>query len=124
MPRELTAEEKRKYLEDDSSVCPFCGGNVIGGSVEITGGGACQRVSCEDCGARWSDVYTLKDIEVLDPPEEKPTGRAAKCQNCTWRGYPGQTRGVQNLAVRVAPGEPMPVGECPSCGALCHLAEG
>lgn len=42
-----------------------------------------------------------------------------ECQNCDWRGE--DVRPVVRLLERVGPGEPMPSGECPECGALCHL---
>jgi len=44
-----------------------------------------------------------------------------QCANCQayWHSdelvYP-----IPHLEERVAPGEPMPEGECPACGALCH----
>lgn len=52
-----------------------------------------------------------------------------KCQNCDFkctqdewsnmatRSWPN----IQNLDERVAPGEVVPFGECPQCGALVHL---
>lgn len=42
------------------------------------------------------------------------------CQNCDWRGTESQLDDIQDLHQRVDPGEPMPAGECPECGALCH----
>jgi hypothetical protein len=49
------------------------------------------------------------------------------CQNCDWRG-PDEQLGRQladtpDLLERVDPGEPMPTGECPLCGALCQPVE-
>jgi len=44
-----------------------------------------------------------------------------RCQNCT-AGYDfliGMNP-IKDLKKRVAPGEPMPAGECVKCGALCH----
>ncbi len=45
----------------------------------------------------------------------------AICQNCDWEGDPSKTKPVKDLEERVAPGEILPVGECPRCGAVCHL---
>lgn len=45
-----------------------------------------------------------------------------KCQNCNWTGLQADCKPVKNLTQRVAVGEPMPAGECPECGALCHPA--
>lgn len=44
----------------------------------------------------------------------------AACQNCPWEGPSSECKPIKNLLERVAPGEPMPCGECPQCGALCH----
>src|SRR4051794_40201056 len=46
-----------------------------------------------------------------------------RCQNCTEKWYRVELVNVDNIPgihERVAPGEPMPAGECPECGALCH----
>lgn len=42
------------------------------------------------------------------------------CQNCDWRGPDEELREVKDLHERVAPGEPMPSGECPRCLCLCQ----
>lgn len=44
-----------------------------------------------------------------------------ECQNCgkLW-DYEQLEQEIDRLAERVSPGEPMPSGECPSCGALCQ----
>lgn len=51
----------------------------------------------------------------------------SRCQNCDWQG-PDEQLGRQiedtpDLLERVAPGEPMPTGECPECRALCQPFE-
>lgn len=44
----------------------------------------------------------------------------SRCQNCD-NIYDEQNLVTpEHLSERVAPGEPMPSGECPDCGALCH----
>lgn len=45
-----------------------------------------------------------------------------QCQNCDWKGDAGDVRDINHLWERVQPGEVMPYGECPECGALCHKA--
>lgn len=47
----------------------------------------------------------------------------SECQNCEARWAEADLKEVKHLGLRVAPGEPMPSGECPSCGAVCHLLE-
>lgn len=42
------------------------------------------------------------------------------CQNCVWTGSQVDCKPIENLTQRVAVGEPMPAGQCPKCGALCH----
>jgi hypothetical protein len=42
------------------------------------------------------------------------------CQDCDWRGPDEDLREIKDLHQRVEPGEPMPSGECPACGALCQ----
>jgi len=48
-----------------------------------------------------------------------------QCQGCGWIGeddalasrYPD----IERLGMRTSPGEIIPSGECPECGALCHV---
>jgi hypothetical protein len=49
----------------------------------------------------------------------------AKCQDCCRVWDLDELRPIQDLGQRVAPGEPMPSGECadPECGALCQPYE-
>lgn len=47
----------------------------------------------------------------------------SECQNCG-NVYPqSHLQPIKDLGARVEPGEPMPSGECPDCGALCQLRE-
>lgn len=54
------------------------------------------------------------------------TGKVAdfktyQCQNCLKIWHESQLKTeIPDLQERVAPGETMPAGECPECGALCH----
>lgn len=43
------------------------------------------------------------------------------CANCDWTGAQSDTAEIRDFWSRVEPGEEMPAGECPECGALCHL---
>ena len=47
-----------------------------------------------------------------------------ECQNCG-KAFPEAklVTPIPDLEQRVMPGEPMPAGECPECGALCHEQE-
>lgn len=48
-----------------------------------------------------------------------------RCQNCDWTGPDSDLlwAEIKDLGERVAPGEPMPSGECPVCGCLCQPVE-
>lgn len=56
--------------------------------------------------------------EVFDVVEEPEPVSA--CQNCGRQWSESQLHEVRNLFTRVQPGEPMPSGQCPACGSLCH----
>ncbi len=43
-----------------------------------------------------------------------------KCQNCGEMWSEEKLKPISHLEQRVAAGEPMPAGECPDCGAVCH----
>lgn len=45
------------------------------------------------------------------------------CQDCEWTGPEDDLEGLRHGHERVAPGESMPAGECPECGACCHELE-
>ena len=46
-----------------------------------------------------------------------------ECQDCETRTPESKLNPVKDLHQRVEPGEPMPAGECPECGALCQEIE-
>lgn len=46
-----------------------------------------------------------------------------KCQNCEKEWHEDGLKDIRHLEQRVAAGEPMPSGECPECGCLCHALE-
>lgn len=46
-------------------VCPRCGTHeVTGQPVSVENARAWQRVSCDRCGARWTEVYILNHAEL------------------------------------------------------------
>lgn len=47
-----------------------------------------------------------------------------ECQNCRRLWDEGDLNEVEDLSLRVSPGEPVPYGECPECGAVCHPHKG
>lgn len=46
-----------------------------------------------------------------------------ECQNCEAIWDEKDLKPVKDLEERVSPGEPVPYGECPTCGAVCHPYE-
>ena len=62
--KKITVKMKKEYLRGGGVVCPFCGAQGIEGvcGVDVESGIATQRVSCNECGEVWQDVYLLKDI--------------------------------------------------------------
>lgn len=64
---ELTAEQKAIYLAD-SGKCLYCRSVNITGIDSFDGEG--QLIECEDCYARWIDLYKLVDVQIDTEPEE------------------------------------------------------
>jgi len=63
---EVKSETRFVWATDEEHVsrggecCPNCGCTEITGQFVETGGGAAQQeMSCENCGAEWTDVYKL-----------------------------------------------------------------
>ena len=55
---------EEKYLEEGGTKCLHCdSGEIEGGYVNIEGGEAWQAVTCNDCLAEWTDIYTLTGID-------------------------------------------------------------
>lgn len=65
-------------------------------------------------GCDLSGWYKRAELEFIAP--------TYACQNCTFTTTDrDQLRTVADIHQRVEPGERMPAGECPECGALVHL---
>lgn len=61
----------------------------------------------------WNDEYAKKDARVSQFIK-------VGCDNCDWEGREDEVNAIEDLSMRVGPGEVMPYGECPECGCLCH----
>ena len=73
------------------------------------------------------DADTIQDLYQTEMSEDgyfvdldEPK---SECQNCGETFANSDLLPVTDLEQRVAPGEPMPSGECPNCGALCQQVE-
>lgn len=45
------------------------------------------------------------------------------CADCDWTGKFSELDMINDFEERVGPGEVVPAGQCPKCGALAHLDE-
>jgi len=60
----LTDKQKRDYLFCPYC-CPFCGSTAVGANGHALGiARRRQKTRCRTCGAKWTDVYTLTDVET------------------------------------------------------------
>lgn len=56
-----------KYVEKFGLCCPACESkNLDSGSIQAEAGVAWQNVWCNDCNAKWQDVYSLTGYESLE----------------------------------------------------------
>ena len=57
------------------------------------------------------------------PPgnETEVPGRPVACQNCEWTGGENECDEMRDVWSRVEPGDVMPAGDCPKCGAAAML---
>lgn len=65
-PHDLPGLKKatRRLLK---GLCPWCGGTVEGGAVEIDGTSARQEVDCTECGKEWTEWYDLAAVTYYEP---------------------------------------------------------
>ncbi len=64
----LTKAQKDKYVAAGGGHCPFCESDeYTGDSITVEGGSCSQEVSCDRCGERWYDCYTLTGVELNEP---------------------------------------------------------
>lgn len=65
------------------------------------------------------------ELDALDVPV--PSGANVACNDCDWTGRESQLgkqlAEIPDLCARIAPGETVPAGECPICGALASLTK-
>lgn len=84
-----------------------------------------RSYKCPHCGRvydiRWdernSDLYVCTS-------DDCPGNVKVRCDCCEWTGTEAQIdvllADVPDLNQRIAPGEVVPIGECPECHALVH----
>jgi predicted RNA-binding Zn-ribbon protein involved in translation (DUF1610 family) len=52
-----------------------------------------------------------------------PDAAPVNCPNCEWVGKSIDLEMVRDIQERIYPGETVPAGQCPECGALAMLTE-
>lgn len=63
------------------------------------------------------------EMAIQDAFPKTQRGEYHECQNCGKLWTEEQLNEVENLEQRVAPGDTVPTGECPECGAVCQPVE-
>ena len=59
----LTEEQKNKYLASPY-ICPYCGSDELTlGKVTADVNRTLQSISCRQCKKRWTNIYTLAQVE-------------------------------------------------------------
>ena len=116
-----------EYAAKHGCRCPFCYSKNICAIEQIQGDGdgACCRTECHDCGKLWQEHYALVGYLPDDEVDMQRKAQVEKeaihvCQNCDARWTENDLLPICDLEDRVFPGEIMPSGECPDCGAVCH----
>lgn len=79
-----------------------------------------QSVSLPEVVIQTFDDAVNEIIEALKN-EVSDGDDLSTCQNCDTTWPTSILFEVENLSMRVSPGEVMPSGECPACGAVCHI---
>ena len=108
--------QDRDHEWSDNSVmrCVECGHDAIAEEFEVEDG------PCNKWGA---DGVSLNISGACEGGCEDDEPRY-ECQDCGRMHAEEEMLPLKRVFERVAPGEPMPAGECCECGAVCHEVEG
>lgn len=64
----LTEQQKKEYIANDGTKCPYCGSiHIQCEGHDIDGPTALFYTTCTDCGKTWTDIYTLTGIAEDEP---------------------------------------------------------
>jgi hypothetical protein len=67
MESSLTPQMVRDYVNAQGAYCPFCRSSEIeAGKVEADAASAWSRVTCNECGKEWQDVFFLGAVDIID----------------------------------------------------------
>jgi transposase-like protein len=85
----LTEEQRAQYILEGGVSCPFCRESDLHcGEVTVDGGYCFQNATCAECGATWTDEYTLTGITY-----EEPTYLAEDMARAIWADTLAQSEG-------------------------------
>ncbi|WP_419833709.1 hypothetical protein [Endozoicomonas atrinae] len=63
----MNDQQKKQYIQGGGVSCPYCGdGNLESLMGDYNESGVYYHVTCEGCHKKWTEVYTLTDVEVDD----------------------------------------------------------
>ena len=59
MPK-LSEKQRKRYKRRGGGYCPFCEStDILGGSLDFIGGRIEQRITCQECGEHWWNIYRI-----------------------------------------------------------------
>jgi len=62
---------REKHYLKYSNNCPICNSsNIKGDSMQSDATSACQDINCDDCGAEWTDIYGLIEVDITGYPTD------------------------------------------------------
>ncbi len=61
----MDEQQKANYLKSPFH-CPYCNSDKIV-AQEFNGESLGQTVECQACGREWKEVFTLTDVEPIEP---------------------------------------------------------
>lgn len=70
-----------------------------------------------------ADASLVENLSLDAPAVFDTTVPLAECDNCAEVHPQGKLAIIRDYETRVSADEVAPAGECPTCGALCHLID-
>jgi hypothetical protein len=63
----------------------------------------------------------MSNLRLLEQLEDN--GAPVVCDNCDWQGVAQELDDIADAQERLTPGDEVPAGQCPECGALAYLSK-
>jgi hypothetical protein len=74
---------------------------------------------CDEANRKTAD----RDRLAAEAAAAHASADLSRCENCEKIWPDSELSAIEHVHERVATGEPMPSGQCPDCGAVCHPVE-